>query len=234
MRGNKIPDFLHHHVNDGLIKWRSFHTERLNLYHWYVEAPDPTQYSPPASLGRPGMRAGSEDPVKTCKTEKIQTSIWLASIDALGGGLFSDVFLPMNFFSLSWCFFFLPGGILQDWNYNHPRPALSCLPPAAVWTSLRVANHLTHLYEDTVHAGRLGLADKTLLLQQTVGHGHTVANTGVVVIAVVPPPAHILHSTTHGRQHQQRDKTWQTVQIYSLVVGMKGKIISLQNLHWNL
>ena len=193
--------------------WRSFHKEIIYLSLICWAEGDPTQYSPPASLGRPGMRAGSEDPVKTCQTEKIQASIWLASIDALGGGLFSDVFLPMNFFSLSWCFFFLPGGILQDWNYNHPRPALPCLPPAAVWTSLRVANHLTHLYEDTVHAGRLGLADKTLLLQQTVGHGHTVANTRVVVIAVVPPPAHILHSTAHRRQDQQRDKTWETEQI---------------------
>ena len=86
-------------------------------------------------------------------------------------------------------------------------PGLLDIAPATVGTALRVANHLTHLYEDTVHAGRLALAGETLLLQETVGHGHAVANTRVVVIAVVPPPAHVLHSTTHRRQHQQRDKT---------------------------
>ena len=93
-------------------------------------------------------------------------------------------------------------------RYSEVTPSVSSrmtlTSPPTVRTALRVADHLPHLYQDAVHAGRLTPAGHALLLQQTVGHGHTVAQTGVVVLLrVAPPPAEVLHAAAHGGEDQQ-------------------------------
>ena len=55
------------------------------------------------------------------------------------------------------------------------------------WPLTRVADHLAHLYEDAVHAGRHaapapGHAPGLRLPEQGVGDGHAVAERGVVIV----------------------------------------------------
>ena len=175
-----------------------------------------TQYSPPASPWRPGMTAGRAAPVKSQNfsnyenhTLNLTCLVCCSGVRPLGWHFSAHEFLQSFLV-------FLP----SPWRNSAGMASLHITflidwltSPSTVRTSLGVANHLTHLYEDTVHAGRLVLTGKTFLLHQTVGDGHTVANTGVVVIAVTPPPAHVLHPTAHRRQHQQRDKSWEREQI---------------------
>ena len=57
-----------------------------------------------------------------------------------------------------------------------------------------IADHLAHLYEDAVHAGRHaatppGHAPSLRLPEQGVGDGHAVAKRGVVVILGLLPPS---------------------------------------------
>ena len=115
------------------------------------------------------------------------------------------------------------------------EPLLGLLPSsgwnsAAIWTFLRVADHLPHLYEDAVHAGGLARpAGRRLLLEQRVGDGDTVAEGGVVIIVIPtsPPSAKVLHSTSHGCQHQESYEACVLIIIISTTLHLKHQVNTL-------
>ena len=151
-----------------------------------------------------------------CHSESLNLNLIKLSLTSAAPrccGFLAGTFLPISFLNRSWCFFLLPGGTLQHQPCESPHCALS---PAAVRAAFWVADHLPHLYQDAVHAGLARGPPWTLLLLQTVGHRHAVAQAGVVVRVRLPPPsADVLQAAAHGSEDQQGDEAWQHVQSLS-------------------
>ena len=80
---------------------------------------------------------------------------------------------------------------------------------STVWTPLSVADHLAHLYQDTVHARRLSSTHGIVFLQKSVGDCYTVSKWRCVILIISgPSSAKISQPTAHRCQHQHCDKSW--------------------------